>query len=72
MQSSQLKKNEIYIWLYPKIVSGRKFKVVQILDHSYLIRYLNYPYKIPKTDAVEISFEFIQSKMLDILRVVSA
>lgn len=68
----ELKKNEVYMWLHPQNVYGYKFKVIKIMEHSYLLRYLNYPYKIPKVDVVEISFQFMQTKMLDILRIVKA
>jgi len=67
---TELKKNEIYMWLYPQSAHGLKFRVVKILEHSYLLRYINYPYGIPKIDVVQISFLFVQSHILDILRVV--
>jgi hypothetical protein len=67
---TELKKDEIYMWLNPTTAHGLKFRVVKILEHSYLLRYLNYPYKIPKSDVVQISFEFMQSRILDVLRVV--
>lgn len=65
---TELKENEIYMWLFPSTAHGLKFKVFKILDHSYLLRYLNYPYKIPKIDSVEMSFIFVQNHVLDILR----
>lgn len=67
---TELRKNEVYMWINPKTASGLKFKVVRILWHSYLLRYLNYPHAVTKNnEVVEISSEFMNSHLMDVLKV---
>ena len=68
---TELKINQIYVWLFPESAAGLKFKVTKILKASYLLQYLNYPYQIPVIQTVEISSVYIQSHILNILHVPS-
>ena len=70
---TELQKNEVYMWVYPQSANGLKFKVVRLLPNSYLIRYLNYRhFQTAKNEVLEISREFVDNHILDILRVVKA
>jgi len=64
----ELQKNKLYQWTAPQYASGLVFRVIRITPRSFIIRYVNSPYR-DFVDTLELSNSFVTFNLYNLKQI---